>query len=74
MMILVLAHLNRKMFIILLPPLVPSIGRERRHHRRHEGGRDDFKVDAPEFEGQLNPSLFLESLNTSKSLIRRRLS
>jgi len=36
----------------------------RRHQRRQESSLGDFRVDIPEFEGQLNPDHFLDWLQT----------
>ena len=36
--------------------------RSRRHHRPHNRSYNDFKVDIPEFEGQLDPDVFLDWL------------
>jgi len=36
--------------------------RSRRHHRPHDRSCSDFKVDIPEFEGQLDSDLFLDWL------------
>ena len=38
--------------------------RSRRHQRPRERGYGDFKVDIPEFEGQLDPDIFLDWLQT----------
>jgi len=38
--------------------------RSRRHHRPHDRSYNDFKVDIPEFEGQLDPDLFWDWLQT----------
>jgi len=40
--------------------------RSRRHHRNKEMTYHDFKVDILEFEGQLDPDLFLDWLQTIK--------
>ena len=36
--------------------------RSRMHHRPHNQSCNDFKVDIPEFEGQLDPDLFFDWL------------
>ena len=38
--------------------------RSRRHQRPRERGYGDFKVDIPEFKGQLDPDIFLDWLQT----------
>jgi len=38
--------------------------RSRRHHRPHDWSYNDFKVDILKFEGQLDPDLFLDWLQT----------
>jgi len=38
--------------------------RSRRHHRPYDRSCNDFKVDIPEFEGQLDPDLFFDWLQT----------
>jgi len=38
--------------------------RSRRHHRPHDRSYNDFKVDIVEFEGQLDPNLFMDWLQT----------
>jgi len=44
--------------------------RSRRHHRFHERSYNDFKVDIPEFEGQLDPDLFLDWLQTVERVFK----
>jgi len=36
--------------------------RSRRQHRPHDQSYNDFKVDIPEFKGQLDPDVFLDWL------------
>ena len=40
------------------------VRRSRKHHRPHDQIYNNFKVDIPEFEGQLDPNLFLDWLQT----------
>ena len=44
--------------------------RSRRHHWPHDRSYNDFKVDIPEFEGQLDPDLFLDWLQTVEKVFK----
>jgi len=44
--------------------------RSRRHHRPQDRSYNDFRVDIPEFEGQLDPDILLDWLQTVERIFK----